>query len=86
MRRSQGGLHSSHVNYRSSRLRENRRREWQRLRRSSQATVKRGTWDETTVREYKELMRDDSRPEVMTDRMFGILGEENVEAAKDDEK
>ena len=35
----------------------------------------RQTWSETEVREYKDLMRDPSIPEVMLGRVVGILGE-----------
>ena len=36
----------------------------------------RKTWDEQTVREYKELARDNTKAEVMTGRIFGILGKQ----------
>ena len=46
----------------------------------------RKTWDESTVREYKDLMRDDSKAEVMTGRIFGILGETNAEAEHEEDR
>eukprot|EP00974_Lingulodinium_polyedra_P040097 3848673-Lingulodinium_polyedra.AAC.1 len=46
----------------------------------------RKTWDESTVREYKELMRDDTKAEVMTGRVFGLLGETNSEAEREEDR
>ena len=40
---------------------------------------KRGTWDESTVREFRDLMRDPTKKEVMSGRVFGILGNKNDE-------
>lgn len=46
----------------------------------------RKTWDESTVREYKDLMRDESKAEVITGCVFGILGEVNSEAESQEDK
>ena len=40
---------------------------------------RRGTWDESTVREFSDLMRDPTKKEVMHGRIFGILGNKNDE-------
>ncbi|CAK0891196.1 unnamed protein product [Prorocentrum cordatum] len=39
----------------------------------------RQTWSETEVREYKDLMKDPTIPEVLHGRVFGIMGEKNAE-------
>ncbi len=47
---------------------------------------RRGTWDETTVREYKELMKDPAKSEVMRGRVFGILGMKNEQLPESEQE
>ena len=44
---------------------------------------RRGTWDESTVTEYRDLMRDSTKKEIMCGRVFGILGNKNDECDLD---
>ena len=45
---------------------------------------RRGTWDESTVTEFRDLMRDHTQKEIMCGRVFGILGNKHDECDEDE--
>ena len=47
---------------------------------------RRGTWDESTVTEYRDLMRDKSQAEIMCGRVFGILGNKHDECPVEEQE
>ena len=47
---------------------------------------RRGTWDEDSVTEFIDLMKDPTRKEIMMGRIFGILGNKNDQSPEEEQE